>query len=250
MARLGTPTNAGFNAGTNFLARPVRVTDIVIDPEISGIFRIHDRTLAEIRQKIEKFGYDSSQPVVLQKGTNILVDGHTRLAAAKAAGLREVPAHEREFEDRDAMLMYTFERQAVRRNLTGPEILAAAQMIKGPKEKDGKGRAAELLAERLGIGVATVYQARAILREGTEEEIEAVRNGEKSIKAAYGAVRQKREPTPEQTATLKETHEITSHWEDLETALKGIGLNRTNVAAITKRTFDLLHGQEPDATPV
>ena len=73
--------------------------------------------------------------------------------------------------------MYTFERQAVRRNLTGPEILTAARMIKGPKEKDGKGRAAELLAERLGVGVATVYQARAILKEGTEEEIEAVRNG-------------------------------------------------------------------------
>ena len=239
MAKLGTPSTAGFNAGKNHLARPVRVADIVIDPEISAIFRIHDKTLAEIRRRIERFGYDKSQPVVVQKGT--------RLAAAREAGLEEVPAFEREFGDREEMLMYTFERQAVRRNLTGPEILTAARMIKGPKEKDGKGRAAELLAERLGVGVATVYQARAILKEGTEEEIEAVRNGEKSIKAAYGTVRRKREPVGEPTITLKETHEITSHWEDLETALKGIGLNQTNVAAITKRTFDLLHGQ---CTPV
>ena len=250
MAKLGTPSTAGFNAGRNHPARPVRVADIVIDPEISGIFKIHDKTLAEIRRRIERFGYDKSQPVVVQKGTNILVDGHTRLAAAREAGLEEVPAFEREFGDREEMLMYTFERQAVRRNLTGPEILTAARMIKGPKEKDGKGRAAELLAERLGVGVATVYQARAILKEGTEEEIEAVRNGEKSIKAAYGTVRRKREPVGEPTITLKETHEITSHWEDLETALNGIGLNQTNVAAITERTHDLLRNQKPNATPV
>jgi len=194
MAKLGTPSTAGFNAGRNHLAKPVRVADIVIDPEISAIFRIHDKTLAEIRRRIERFGYDKSQPVVVQKGT--------RLAAAREAGLEEVPAFEREFGDREEMLMYTFERQAVRRNLTGPEILTAARMIKGPKEKDGKGRAAELLAERLGVGVATVYQARAILKEGTEEEIEAVRNGEKSIKAAYGTVRRKREPVGEPTWSL------------------------------------------------
>jgi transposase len=51
----------------------------VIDPEISKIFSVQDKTVEEIAQKMEKAGYDRSQPVVVWKGKNILVDGHTRL---------------------------------------------------------------------------------------------------------------------------------------------------------------------------
>jgi hypothetical protein len=79
----------------------VKVSDIVIDPEISEIFSIQDKTLEGIREQMEKIGYDKSQPVVIIKGKNILVDGHTRLAAARKAGLEEVPAVEMEFKDRD-----------------------------------------------------------------------------------------------------------------------------------------------------
>ncbi|MCL2382429.1 MAG: hypothetical protein FWC64_12730 [Treponema sp.] len=39
---------------------------------------IQDKTLEGIRSKIEKCGYDKSQPVVLINGQNILVDGYTR----------------------------------------------------------------------------------------------------------------------------------------------------------------------------
>ena len=62
---------ARFNADMSFFAKPVNVSDIMIDFEISKVFSIQDKTLDEIRQKVEKFGYDKSQPVVLIEGGNI-----------------------------------------------------------------------------------------------------------------------------------------------------------------------------------
>jgi ParB family chromosome partitioning protein len=201
MAKLNIQTTAGFNAGKNFFAKMVRIEDIVIDPEISKIFRISDTIRDEIKQKIKKFGFDKSQPLSLQKGTNILLDGHTRLAAAREAGLEEIPAVEMEIEDREEALLYTFERQALRRNLTGPEIMAAAKMIHGRKEYDGTGRAAELLANKLGVSASTVYQAQAILREAPDEIVQAVENGDMSVKKGYLETKRRQKPEAAFTVT-------------------------------------------------
>jgi ParB family chromosome partitioning protein len=187
MAKLNAGA-AGWNAGQNYYAKPVKISDIKIDPEISKIFTQSDKVLNEIKTKIEQFGYDKSQPVVLWKGKNIIVDGHTRLEAAKESKLDEIPAVEMEFETRDDAILYTFERQAIRRNLTPADILKAAQMIKGPKVYDGTGRAAELLARRLGVSASTIYQAKKIIKEASKEDIKAVQKGEKSIKAVYGKI--------------------------------------------------------------
>jgi ParB family chromosome partitioning protein len=196
MARLNVQKTAGWNAGKNYYARPFRITDIVIDPEVSKVFKINDKIFDEISQKMRASGYDKSQPVVIWKGENILLDGHTRLAAAKELELAEIPAVEMEFENREDALLYTFERQAVRRNLSSAEILAAAQMIHGRKEKDGKGRAAEQLAGRLGVSPATIYQARKIMMEAPEEDLKAVQAGEKSIKSVYTKIARPRKEAP------------------------------------------------------
>jgi ParB family chromosome partitioning protein len=196
MAKLSPPSTAGFNAAS-YSVKLVRVDDIKIDPKISGIFKVSDKIKNEIVQQIKLFDFDKSQPLTLEKGTNVLLDGHTRLAAAKEAGLVEVPVIEKEFENREAAILYTFERQVIRRNLTSAEILTAAQMIKGRKEADGTGRAAEILAEKLGISPATVYQARAILKDASPEDLKAVKKGEASIKAVYNRTKQRQRPETE-----------------------------------------------------
>ena len=50
-----------------------------------------DATREEIRESIARAGFDKGQPLSLWKDKNLLLDGHTRLAAAKEAGLIEVP---------------------------------------------------------------------------------------------------------------------------------------------------------------
>jgi ParB family chromosome partitioning protein len=196
MAKLAVPGTAGFNAGQNYYSKPVRIGDIFIDPEISKTFAIQEKIRKEIERSIKEKGFDKSQPVVLWKGKNILVDGHTRLAAAKEAGLEEIPATEMDFESREAALLYTIARQAARRNLAASEVLAVVQMLNDRKTPDGMGRAAEQLAERLGVSAATVYHAQKIAREAPEEVVEAVRKGEQSIGSAYRQITKKKEKKP------------------------------------------------------
>ena len=174
----------------------MRIEDIVVDPLISQVFIYKRQILDEVCQSIREKGYDKSQPIAVWKGTNIVVDGLTRLAAAKEAGLAEVPVAEMDFADKEEAILYTFERQVLRRNLTAAEILTAAQMLPARKAKDGTGRAAHQLAEKLGVSEAHLYQARKILKEAAPEDIEAVKAEEKTVKEVYNKLR-KPKPKPE-----------------------------------------------------
>ena len=203
MAKLPTPNTAGFNAaGNGYNVKLVKIDDIVIDPEIAGIFTIHDKYKDGIVKQMKEFGFYKEEPVTLwrdnETGRLILVDGRTRFTAAKEAGLKEIPAVERNFESRDDAIMYTLERQALRRNLTSAEIVIAAQtLLSKKKAANGTGRSANMLAELLGIHVSTLYQAEAILREAPEEIIRAVKNGDMSLKKGYKNRKQNSAPTTE-----------------------------------------------------
>jgi ParB family chromosome partitioning protein len=193
MAKLQTPNTAGFNAAANgYNVKLVKINDIVIDPEIAGLFNISEKIKDGIAEQIKQFGYNKEEPVTLWG--KILLDGRTRYTAAKEAGLKEIPAVERNFESRDDAIMYTLERQALRRNLTSAEIVIAARtLLSKKKASNGTGRSANMLAELLGVHVSTLYQAEAILREAPEEIIKAVENGEMSLKKGYENRKQKPE---------------------------------------------------------
>jgi ParB family chromosome partitioning protein len=215
MAKLNASA-AGFNAGVVQVSKMVKISDIKIDPELSKVFTIQDKILEEIKSKMEKSGYDKSQPVSVWKGKNILLDGHTRLAAARALNLTEIPAVEMEFESFEEAELYTFERQVIRRNLTPAEILKAANMIKPKEVKDGTGRAADLLAKRLGVSPATIYQARKIMVEASDEDIKAVQNNEKTIKAVYNEIKGTKKIGP---ATTEESQWIPEKIKILKSAV-------------------------------
>jgi len=138
MAKLKTPDTAGFNAGDSYKVQYIRLDKIVIDPEISEKFKQVEYVIEDICQSILKDGFHKEEPVALWG--KILVDGHQRYAGAKRAGLVEIPYVEKEFADRNEAILYTFERQAIRRNLTGAEILSAIKMLPEGKAKNGEGR--------------------------------------------------------------------------------------------------------------
>jgi ParB family chromosome partitioning protein len=189
MAKLKAPAAAGWNAGKNYYAKTMKIEDIIIDPEIARLFKMSDATREEIKESITKKGYDKGQPLSLWKDKNLLLDGHTRLAAAKEAGLIEVPVVEMDFEDKEDAILYTFERQVMRRNLTQEEIVTAVKLMPAGRARRGEGSTAGKLAGRLGISEGHIYQVQAILREGSPEDIEAVKSGEKPVKTVYTALR-------------------------------------------------------------
>jgi len=196
MAKLQTPNTAGFNANSGYTVKLVKIDSIVIDPEIAGLFTVSEKNKNEIVESIRKFGFYKEEPVTLWG--KILVDGRTRYTAAKEAGLKEIPAVEREFESREDAILYTYDRQVLRRNLTSAEMLQAAQtLLKKEKAANGEGRIAAPLAKRLGIHVSTLYQAETIARKAPADIIQSVKNGEMSIKKAYNKVKQSDKPEVE-----------------------------------------------------
>jgi ParB family chromosome partitioning protein len=184
---------AGFNAGMNYYARMMKLSDIGEDPEIAGVFKVHDITLQSVVTSIKQNGFDAAEPPVLWKGRNIIVDGHTRVRAAVKAGLAEIPVIEKEFADITEAILYTFERQANRRNLEQSEIMSAAAALKD-KIKDGSGRGAEILAKKLNVAVSTVYRARKICAEAGEDDLKAIQNGETTINKVYKKIKEKKRP--------------------------------------------------------
>ena len=190
MAKLQTPNTAGFNAaGNGYNVKLVKIDEIVIDPEIAGLFNISEKIKDGIAEQMKQFGYNKEEPVTLWG--KILLDGRTRYTAAKEAGLKEIPAVERNFESRDDAILYTLERQALRRNLTSADILKAARpLLNKKKANNGTGQSTAVLAKLLGIHESTLKKAKAILRDAPEDVLEAVQKGEMSIKKGYNTTKQ------------------------------------------------------------
>ena len=51
--------------------------------------KISEKGLEKLQRSVEEFGFVN--PILAQRGTNMIIAGHQRLKAAKAAGLTEVP---------------------------------------------------------------------------------------------------------------------------------------------------------------
>jgi ParB family chromosome partitioning protein len=190
MAKLEDFTRtAGMNGGAAVYAKMMRPADIQTDPAVSSLFPIAEETLQAIITSMRERGYDKAEPLVIWKGKNIIVDGHTRLKAALETEIAELPVEEKEFEDQADAILYAYGRQANRRNLTQAEIFNAAVALQDKATRDGNGREAERLAKALDIAASTIYRARAVDEKAEPEIIEAVKNGDMSINKAYQQVR-------------------------------------------------------------
>ena len=167
-----------------------------------SLFPIRPTVLSEIIEDMNKNGYDACQPIVVWNMT--VVDGHTRLRAAVAAGIETVPVICRRFADEDEALVYAIKTQRNRRNLTDWELLQCLQKLDARK-KVGRpakgcsaphGKSCDLIASTLGISAKKVEKLRAISDYGTDEVKNALRRGEYTVNGAYEAVMAPRRKQP------------------------------------------------------
>jgi hypothetical protein len=103
----------------------------------------------------------------------------------------EIPVEEKEFVSLDEAKRYTKKRQIDRRNLSQSEIYEAAAELSNKEERDGSGRAAEILAKELGISATTVHHAKAVAAAAPPEVIDQVKQNKMSINQAYKLTRKK-----------------------------------------------------------
>lgn len=196
----------------------MEIKDIKTESPFNDLFGIDEKILQAITENIREKGYDYGKPIVLWAGKNLVVDGHTRLKAARLAGLEEIPACTIRFGNVNEALAYSIHHQRNRRNLTQTEILRCIEKVDQLKERGGDrkseeakskmphgtiDRSAETTAKVVGVSPRTVARARTVLSD--PEEKAAVLQGKKSInRASQDAQVKRKTPTPTEPVTTKE----------------------------------------------
>lgn len=208
-------TFAGLNSGCTTVARQMRLDEIQLSDEFSSLFPVNPSVLAQIVERIKKYGFDRSQPLHIWKEKRLLLDGHTRRLAAIECGLTTVPVFEHSFANEEEAIEYALGLQTARRNLTDAELLnalAKLDQLKNRGRPDGKkeieqpkGKSAAHLAKVLGTSTGKIEKARAVTKKATAEVKEAVKEGKMSVNAAYETVR---EAPPEKKEGAKASLEV------------------------------------------
>ena len=177
----------------------MKCSEIRTRKPFNNLFTINDDIVDVIIASMQEKGYDNAFPIVLWN--DVVIDGHTRLDAAEAAGLTEVPVEQKEFRDEKEALEYAIHNQRDRRNLSEAELLRCIEAVDKPltkkeaglkgKKAEGKGvRTHKETAKTLGVSETKVTDARTVLKDKkAKAEVDA---GEKTISAAAKEVREKK----------------------------------------------------------
>jgi ParB-like chromosome segregation protein Spo0J len=165
-----------------------------------GLLPISDDVLQAIVEDMRVSGYDESRPIVVWIEQDVVVDGHTRLTAARNAGLTIVPVVKRCFESENEAVEYALHSQRGRRNLTDSQLIDLVDKVdkRWPRGGDRRstaaeskastaapiGKSSERTAKMLGISPTKVDKSRRVLASPNHKLIEEVHAGKKSINAA------------------------------------------------------------------
>lgn len=150
-----------------------------------------------LAESIRRNGYDPAFPIVTWN--LVVVDGHQRLAAAKAAKVRRVWCVPLEFGSEEEALEYAIRCQRDRRNLTDAEIASALEVVDKRKtagrpaaelasHEANSGKSADATAALLGTSRAKVEKCRTIM-EHDPALWRAVKAGKATINGACRKLR-------------------------------------------------------------
>lgn len=205
MAKKITLTKLGgkapFADGGLRLSKSILIDKIEPHEDFRSLFRIGDELLERITNSIRENSFDASQPLHIWTKAgddglvhNYLIDGYTRLEAAKNAGLDTVPYFEHKFGTFDEAYKYALSLQVNRRNLEGGELLRNVSRLMGTDFiQNAEGKKSEAIAEVLGVSPRTVEEAISVAKNADEETLAEIDSGEKSVHKAYKETKKKRE---------------------------------------------------------
>lgn len=171
------------------------------------------------------------QPIVVSKDL-VLLCGERRLRACKSLGMKEVDVVVKDASDAHQALVLEISENESRKPFTVTERLAyAAKLLPLAKQeakerqsgertgREGKGKVRDIVAKDVGLGSGKTYErAKAVSESGQNDLIQAMDEGDMSIRAAYEELRnrcQKQEKTiEEQSATIQAYEEAEDEQSD------------------------------------
>ena len=195
----------------------MHILDVHTDAPFKDLFVIKPAVLAAMTEDMKKHGFDMVHPIVVWGGHNgVVVDGHTRLQAAKDAGVLNVPIVIKDFADELAALEYAIAAQRNRRNLTDGEIMACLSALDQRKQvgrpskitsnKVISGRTSKQTADLLGTSATKVEKLRTIDSFATPEVKKSLIDGNISVNKAYNETMAARRENPRDlTAVMQKT---------------------------------------------
>jgi ParB family chromosome partitioning protein len=187
-----------------------------------SLFPGNNGLVATIGNHMREHGYDESQPIILWDRTKeedrnalYVIDGHTRLVAAKQIGLSRVYVARVKFPNEETALQYAIHNQRDRRNMTDADILRCIDAVDKLKPRGGDRKSesaksngstepietktsAQETADIVGTSETKVKKARTVMRYADASTKNDVLAGKKSLHRAYQKTQNKRRPHREE----------------------------------------------------
>lgn len=225
----------------------LKIKDIVLKPEFEKLLAMEESVLTKMTESMREEGFKSGHEIHVWKhdGQYILIDGHTRKCAWESLGNKKIPCIIHHFATLEEAKMFAIKEQVNRRNLSGQALLDAVANFnfeKGKGNSSGeKGKASEIIAKQIGVSAKTVEKTRLVLKEGTPEQIEAIKKDELSMNQVFNQIVEKRKSEKaekEEVKTSSQTNAPSSHESDsLPLSVKtNVSTTKEKKAAASKKT--------------
>ena len=192
-------TISGYGSNIKF----IKINNIKISETFKNLFAIDTNVLHTITENMREKGFDNAIPIIIWKEENILIDGHTRVMAAKEVGIEEVPAVYASFPDENAVLDYMHQIQFGRRNITDADLIQLIiNALPFYEKKYGNGSKAEFLSKRFfGLSESKAKQAVIVAEKGNEKDITKIKEGISTIYQIYTKLKKDKSTPKEKVST-------------------------------------------------
>jgi ParB family chromosome partitioning protein len=195
LAELKTKVKGVVNSLNEDRVMLVPISKLTFDKEFKELFEQEEdkvnRIAANMRENGNKF--DKSQPIIINESFNVL-DGHSRLMAAKIVGLKAVPVIMKKFSSKEDALEYELHLQLDRRNLTDSQIYAAYKKKASLKKADGSKAKTDLaISKELNVSPRQLAKLKEVEKKADQNTMEAFKSGAISLNGAYKKIKSSQE---------------------------------------------------------
>lgn len=180
------------------LSKKILLEKIEEHEHFKNLYKIDEDVLERITNHMDSNGYDESQPIHIWVTTDddgithyYLIDGYTRVSAAKKLGLIQVPYYEHnEFTSFDEAYKYVLHLQTDRRNLEGIDLLNNIKELMGTDYIQSMKNKNQAIADLIGVSKKTVERAKFVEENASEEQIESLESGNTTINKLHNEIKQ------------------------------------------------------------
>lgn len=175
------------------LSKIIPVEKIEEHEKFRELYTIDEDLLSRIAEDMRANKFDASQPVHIWTASDdgrtehfYLIDGYTRLRAARLVGLPTVPYFEHRFASFEEAHRYALHLQVDRRNLSGADLLRNIEELMGSEYiRTLHGNRNAAIGEMLGVSEKTVERANFVGKNATEEQLADIGAGKATVNSTY-----------------------------------------------------------------